>query len=138
MSTLSNPSTGLDRNTGGTVTDWARVLQSLSVIFTSRFGERVLREWFGSSVPNLLGQLITPREIVPYFGAICAAIEMWEPRFRVTKIDVLGATRTGKLTLYIDGVYRPLARFGDYRSAGPRKLVLDLDRTGITRVEELS
>jgi hypothetical protein len=37
-----------------------------------------------SFVPNLLGRLITPEEVVPYFAAITSAIEQWEPRFRVT------------------------------------------------------
>lgn len=138
MTAVSNPSVGLDRNTGGTITGWAHVLQSIEVIFTTRFGERVLREWFGSWVPKLLGQQLTSREIVPYFAAISAAIEMWEPRFRVTKIDVIEVTRTGRLSLYIVGIYRPRAIFSDYRSEGPRKITLDFDRKGITRIEELT
>jgi uncharacterized protein len=136
MTAIDSPSVGIDRETGGTLTDWAHVLQSLGDIFTTRFGERVLREYYGSAIPKLLGQQLTPREVVPYFAAICAAIEMWEPRFRVTKIDVLSVTRTGRLSLFIDGVYRPRACFGDFRTEGPRKLTVDFDRDGRTRVEE--
>lgn len=135
---LTSPSVGLDRETGGTLTDWAHVVQSIGDIFTTGFGERVLREYYGSAIPRLLGQQMTTREILPYFAAICASIEMWEPRFRVTKIDVLSVTRAGRLTLYIDGVYRPRAAFGDYRTEGPRQLSLDFDRDGKTRIEEIS
>lgn len=138
MTAISHASTGFDRYTGQIVYDWAHVLQSLDVIFTTRFGERVMREWFGSAVPNLLGRNLTPREVVPYFAAICAAVEMWEPRFRVTNIQVLEATRTGRLSLFIDGVYRPRALYGDYRTEGPRKLSLDFDSKGFIKIEESS
>jgi hypothetical protein len=38
-------------------------------------GSRIMREWYGSFVPNLLW-LITPNEVTPYF-AITSAIEQW-------------------------------------------------------------
>lgn len=138
MATLVFASTGLDRNTGGTATDWAHVLQSLDVIFTTRFGERVLREWFGSAVPGLLGQNLTTQDVVPFFAAMAAAVEMWEPRYRITKIDVIEITRTGRMQIYMDGVYRPRACFGDFRPEGPRKVLLDFDRAGMTHIEEVS
>ena len=134
----NSPSVGIDRNSGGTVIGWPHVLQSINDIFTTRFGERIIREWFGSAIPNLLGQQMTPREIVPYFAAMCTAIEMWEPRYRITKIDVLEVTRTGRLLLYIDGVYRPRAAFGDFTADGPRRVSLDFDREGLTRLEDLT
>lgn len=138
MAELVFASTGIDRHTGATVTDWAHVLQSLDVIFTTRFGERVLREWFGSTVTGLLGQNLSTNDVVPFFTAIAAAVEMWEPRFRITKIDVLEVTRTGRLSLYIDGVYRPRAAFGDFRADGPRKILLDYDREGVAKIEDAS
>lgn len=138
MSQLVYASTGLDRYTGGTATDWAHVLQSLEVIFTTRFGERVIREWFGSTVTGLLGQNLTTQDVVPFFSAVCAAIEMWEPRYRVTKIDILEVSRTGRMSFYLDGVYRPRACFGDFRPDGPRKLLLDFDREGLPKLEDVS
>ena len=63
MIDLQSPSIGLDRNTGGMITGWEHVVQSLQDIFTTSFGERIMREWYGSQVPYLLGRLITPREI---------------------------------------------------------------------------
>ena len=86
---LSDPSVGIDAATGDIITGWDHVVQSLRDIFDTRFGTRVMREWYGSFVPNLLGRLITPEEVVPYFAAITSAIEQWEPRFRVTRIQVV-------------------------------------------------
>ena len=72
---LTNPSVGLDATSGLVLTGWDHVLQSLSDIFTTGFGERIIREWYGSFVPSLLGRLITPQEVTPFFVAITSAIE---------------------------------------------------------------
>jgi len=119
---LTDPSVGFDAETGSIKTGWPHVIQSLRDIFDPRFGTRVMREWYGSFVPNLLGRLITPQEVVPYFAAITSAIEQWEPRFRVTQITVVKVTRDGQLHVYLDGEYRPRAMYGDFTPAGARRL----------------
>ena len=122
MAQLVSPSVGLNRWTGGTITDWEHVLQSLQDIFTTRFGERIMREWYGSNVPHLLGRLITPREVTSYFQELLAPIEQWEPRFRVTQITALKVTRDGQFHFYIDGEYRPRATYGDFTVEGARRI----------------
>lgn len=62
MANLQNPSVGLNAATGGTISGWDHVVQSLQDIFYTRFGTRVMREWYGSFVPNILGRLITPQD----------------------------------------------------------------------------
>ena len=52
----NTPSVGLNAATGGTLMGWSHVVQSLQDIFTTRFGARVMREWYGSFVPTLLGR----------------------------------------------------------------------------------
>jgi len=52
--------------------------------------------------------------VTPFFVAITSAIEQWEPRYRVSEIKVLKATREGALHFYLDGEYRPRAMFGDF------------------------
>ncbi len=139
MASPSNPSVGLNAAAGGILTGWDHVLQSLSDIFTTGFGERVIREWYGSFVPNLLGQLITPQEVTPFFVAITSAIEQWEPRFRVTEIKVLKATREGALHFYLDGEYRPRAVFGDFTVEGARRVNGYINAAGIiVREEEMA
>jgi hypothetical protein len=92
------------------------VLQSLSVIFTTFFGERVMRRFFGSFVPKILGQPMTPSTIVRFWTAICVAIDMWEPRYRVTRIVPRGTPdemRLGGLGFHVEGVYMPRGHLGD-------------------------
>jgi phage baseplate assembly protein W len=110
------PGTGIDRETGKLLAGWPHVMQSLLVIFTTHFGERVLRRWFGSFVPKLLGQNMVPSTVLKFFTAICVAIDLWEPRYKVTSIFPYGSPeqlRTGEIGFSIEGVYRPRALSGD-------------------------
>ena len=123
MATRStNPSVGLNAATGGVLEGWPHVVQSLQDIFTTRFGTRIMREWYGSFVPNLLGRNITPNEVTPWFAAVTSAIEQWEPRYRVTRIQVLEATRTGQFHFFLEGEYRPRAIYGDFTVEGARRI----------------
>jgi phage baseplate assembly protein W len=109
-------STGIDRDTGKVLTGWNHVMQSLTVIFTTFFGERVMRRFFGSFVPKILGKPMTPTTIVRFWTAICVAIDMWEPRYRVTRIIPRGSPdemRLGNLGFQVEGVYMPRGHLGD-------------------------
>ena len=135
---LRDPSVGLDAATGGILTGWEHVVQSLRDIFDTRFGSRIMREWYGSFVPNLLGRLTTPEEVVPYFAAITSAIEQWEPRFRVTRIEAVKVTRDGQLHVFLEGEYRPRAVYGDFTVAGARRLDAYANPDGMLIEERLS
>ncbi len=90
-----NPSVGLNAATGHILEGWPHVVQSLQDIFTTRFGSRVMREWYGSFVPHLMGRTISSNEVTPFFAAVTSAIEQFEPRYRVTRIQVVEVTRAG-------------------------------------------
>lgn len=108
----------MDRRTGAVLSDWPHVAQSIEVILTTRIGERMFRRVFGSQVPGLLGEPLTSPTIVRFFAAVIAAIELWEPRFRVRAIELVDGNsaerlRTGRLGLRICGEYRPRGHLGD-------------------------
>jgi uncharacterized protein len=135
MTIPNSPSVGIDAETGGTISGWDHVEQSLRDIFFTRFGERIMREHYGSFIPALLGRNISTREIAPVFAAISSAIEQWEPRFLVTEIAPISAGRDGKLKLYIVGEYRPRATYGDLTSEGARRISVYAGSDGL-RIEE--
>jgi hypothetical protein len=118
----TNPSVGLNAVTGGVIEGWPHVAQSLQDVFTTRFGARIMREWYGSFVPNLLGRTITPNEVTPWFAAVTSAIEQWEPRYRVTRIQIVEVTRDGQLHFFLEGEYRPRATYGDFTVEGARRI----------------
>jgi hypothetical protein len=129
--TYSSPSVGLNAATGGTIEGWSHVAQSLQSVFTTRFGERVMREWFGSFVPTLLGRNINQAELPLFYAAFTSAIEQWEPRYSVTEVGVLEVSRAGVVRLSITGEYRPRALLGDLTSAGLRSLVISATDAGL-------
>jgi phage baseplate assembly protein W len=116
---------GVDRRTGKILVGWDHVVQSVFVIFLTRFHERVLRRWVGSFVPHLLGESATPRVITRFFWAIATSLELWEPNYRIKRVrveerpDGSGLTsaeelRIGTLTHRTEGVYRPRGHLGDF------------------------
>ena len=126
-----NPSVGINADTGARIEGWPHVAQSLRDIFLTRFGERLMREWFGSFVLDALGRNITANEMLPVIASITSAIEQWEPRYLVTGVDVGGTIRDGRLNLSIYGRYRPRALLGDMTEEGNQRLSISLTETGI-------
>jgi phage baseplate assembly protein W len=96
----------------------------LGQIFATGFGDRIMREWFGSAVPRVLGENLNTQTMLPFFAAITSAIEQWEPRFRVVQIIPESVGRDGRLQITIKGAYRPRALLGDFASEGARRVVI--------------
>lgn len=123
---------GLDRATGGSLSGWDHVVQSLQVIFTTAFHERVMRRYFGSMVPMMLGQNMVERVILRFFYSVVVAIELWEPRFRVVSVDINNATRLGEIGFTIQGIYYPNAHLEDFSTEKRRTLIMIAQQSGVT------
>jgi len=129
---------GLDRHTGRSVGGWEHLLQSLEVIFTTRFGERVRREWFGSDIPNMLGRLANVGTFVNFYSAVCRSLSVVEingiarePRFQIIKFKVKTVDRLGHAEIEMEGIYKPRALFGDFTPEGLRSITLKSDNVRI-------
>jgi phage baseplate assembly protein W len=113
---------GIDRDTGQLLDGWPHVIQSIMLIITTAYGERMLRRWFGSAIPHLLGENLTTPTVVRFFAALIAALEVREvdtglprePRFKITRITPRRVDRTGELRLDIVGYYMPRGHLGDF------------------------
>jgi phage baseplate assembly protein W len=126
---------GVCRITGRPLAGWPHVEQCLGVIFTTHFGSRVMRRWFGSLIPGMLGENLTPQTMLRFFTALYASLQ-FEPRFALKRISILSNAdelRTGKLRLVLEGQYRPRAHLGDFTVEGPRRVIIGStqDRTVI-------
>ncbi len=123
-------STGLSRVDGQPLSDFDHVRQSLGVIFTTRLTSRVLARTFGSAIPGLLGQPLTPADLMKFYLAIVIAVELWEPRFVVTSIAYPDASNSpkalgqGRFGVRIAGGYRPNALAGDFTVAAAVSVIL--------------
>lgn len=114
----------LDRVTGEVICGWPHVEQCIGDFLTTFFGERIVREWYGSIVPPIMGDNLTVNTIVRFFSAVTSAIEQWEPRFKVAKITPLSVDRNGEFQVRIEGDYRPLALIGNFTSGSPKHITI--------------
>ena len=119
---------GVNRDTGMLLQGWEHVEQSMKVIFATPFHERILREWVGSFVPHILGELAVPRVITRFHWAMAVSIDLWEPNYRIQTVffmgdaleswspasfDTVGEFRLGHVFFRTEGQYRPRAHLGD-------------------------
>ena len=121
-----NAALGVDLNrvTGELIFGWEHVEQCIGDFLTTFFGERIMRECYGSVVPKLMGENLTTDTIVTFFAAVTSAIEQWEPRYKVTKITPISVSRSGEFHVRIEGDYRPLALIGNFTSGSPKHLTI--------------
>jgi phage baseplate assembly protein W len=119
---------GVNATTGAPLDGFEHVEQSLNKIFTTRQGERVMREWFGNPGLRLLGENATPLTVLLWFTILWTLIELFEPRYRVRRFAVNDINRIGFGDFTIVGEYRPYAHLGWQQAA----LFISFDGESVT------
>lgn len=81
--------------------------QSIIDIITTPLGTRVMRRQYGSKVFELTDAPLNSSTIILLYAAIAEALDKWEPRLKVTRIEAVDITAAGKCSLVITGDYLP-------------------------------
>lgn len=115
-----------DRSTGETLVGWPAVAQNIREGLLTDFGTRVMREHFGSLVPRALGRSVTPETMLALTASIAAFLDVFEPRFRVTKALPTKFDRSGVVQVEIRGEYLPRALLGDDTGNGLQQVTVQL------------
>lgn len=97
---------GMHAATGRALSGYAHLEQSIRDILSTPLGTRVMRRDYGSRLPDLMDAPMTPGLNVEIFAAVAEALGTWEPRFKLSRVEVAEA-RPGRLTLNLSGAYRP-------------------------------
>ncbi|ETS07681.1 GPW/gp25 family protein [Bartonella henselae] len=97
---------GMDRTTGKPLSGIDHLRQSILDILSTRIGTRVMRRDYGSRVGELIDAPANNAFAVALYAAVAEALDKWEPRFKLKKIDfkMLG---TGQVSLSFEGMYLP-------------------------------
>lgn len=98
---------GTSRITGQMIADEARLAQSIGDILSTPKGSRVMRRDYGSDLPLLIDQPMNGETVVDIFVATAEAIDLWEPEFQLTRVEI-AAARAGHLELRLSGDVGPL------------------------------
>jgi phage baseplate assembly protein W len=131
-------SAGIDAATGRVLRDEAHVDQSLVKIFTTDFGARVMRRFFGSNLPRQLGENQIQETFLRFYSALGVAL-LQEPRIALTRIRPISVERTGRSGFQLELEDRPRGHLGDFTPAGKRRVIMSArmpDFTDITVTRE--
>lgn len=97
---------GLNASSGAGISDIAHLRQSVATILFTPIGTRVMRRHFGSLLPELIDQPYNPTTRVRLYAAVAGALMRWEPRLRISRVQLLSAS-PGSAELVLDGTYVP-------------------------------
>jgi phage baseplate assembly protein W len=94
----------IDRFTGELIQGWERIKQSIYVILTTRLRTRLMRLWWGSKFIDMQDKPGNQEVLMAGMMAAIAAINTYEPEFKVTRVSVDAFDASGEITITIEGV----------------------------------
>lgn len=97
---------GINAHTGQALSGIDHLRQSIRDILTTRIGTRVMRRDYGSRLPALVDNPMTPRLAMDLYSATAEALARWEPRFKLTRVRIARA-EVGQVVLDLEGIYLP-------------------------------
>ncbi|RRV04437.1 baseplate assembly protein [Pseudomonas sp. v388] len=102
----------MNRVTGGALTRREHIAQSITDILTTRIGTRVMRRDYGSLLPDLIDAPFNDLTRLRIYAATTLAVLRWEPRVRLSQVNLVGADLQGASVLNLYGEvidsYEPL------------------------------
>lgn len=100
---------GLNSHTGASVAGLAHLRQSIRDILSTPIGSRVMRREYGSRLHELIDAPSSRATLLQLYAATAEALERWEPRFKLTRVQAESAT-PGHIFLTLEGEYLPEGR----------------------------
>jgi phage baseplate assembly protein W len=88
---------GMSRFTGRSLSESQHITQSIQDILTTPLGSRVMRRDYGSAIFELIDQPQSAAVKLQIMAAAVIALTRWEPRIRITEIDVITGDLDGKM-----------------------------------------
>lgn len=95
---------GMDRCTGKSLSGAEHLQQSIRDILTTPLGSRVMRRDYGSRLFELVDRPINAQTLVDYYAATAQALWQWEPRFRLTRVQIQAVVEC-QIILTLEGRY---------------------------------
>ena len=95
---------GMSRTNGEKLTGAEHLVQSIKDILTTPIGARVMLREYGSRLPELVDRPLNALLDVELQAAVAVALDRWEPRFKLTTVQITERTTAGRITISIEGV----------------------------------
>ena len=97
----------MNRTTGQAIDGMQHLKQSVADILTTPLGTRIARRTYGSLLPDLVDQPDNPLTRLRMYAATASALMRWEPRLRVTRVQLVSGPAAGQVTLELTGEFVP-------------------------------
>jgi phage baseplate assembly protein W len=100
---------GMSSITGKALEGLEHLRQSIRDILTTPIGSRVMRRGYGSRLFELIDRPINSRWIIDAFAYVAEALDKWEPRFALSKVETEPGDNVerGNVILAVEGRYLP-------------------------------
>lgn len=95
--------TGMSRTTGRALDELDHLSQSIADILTTPLGSRVMRREYGSQLPELIDAPFNERTRLLAYAATAIALLRWEPRIRLSRIQISQGSAQGAATIDLEG-----------------------------------
>lgn len=92
----------MNRHTGGAISTLDHIRQSIGDILTTRIGTRVMRREYGSQLVDLIDQPANAATRLLAYAAITMALMRWEPRIRISRVQLSDVTMAGQIELTLE------------------------------------
>lgn len=93
---------GMNRLSGAAMDGLDHIRQSVGDILGTPIGTRVGRRDYGSLLPDLIDQPMTPANMLRLYAATAVAIARHEPRLRLKRVGVAAGVQPGQATIILD------------------------------------
>lgn len=94
---------GMNATTGRALSGDAHLRQSIADILTTPIGSRVMRRDYGSQLADLIDWPVNDSTRLLAYAATAMALMRWEPRIRLSRVQLHMDTLDGQAQLDIEG-----------------------------------
>lgn len=94
---------GMSAKTGRAVSGHQHLAQSIADIVTTPIGSRVMRREYGCQMTDLMDWPLNSATRLQAYAAITMAVMRWEPRIRLSRVELTPSSTPGGAFLDVDG-----------------------------------
>jgi phage baseplate assembly protein W len=94
---------GMSAKNGRTLTESQHLAQSIVDIVTTPLGSRVMRREYGCPLTDLMDWPLNSATRLQAYAAIAMALMRWEPRIRLSRVQLTPADVPGAAFLDVEG-----------------------------------
>lgn len=97
----------MNRVTGKPLDGIEHLRQSIPDILGTPLGSRTMRRPYGSLWPELIDHPDNGPTRVRFYAATAGALMRWEPRLRLSRVQIFTGENPGEAILDLQGIYTP-------------------------------